>query len=70
VATGIDERQFFRFKRGGNPGLHTIYLLAKALKVPLKDLFEFDESKEIKRWEDEPGRNEYYKSRYGTRKRK
>ncbi len=69
-ATGISERQYFRFRKGGNPGLHMIYLFAKALDVPLKELFDFDESAKVRRWEDEPGVKEYYKQRYPKRKKR
>jgi len=67
VATGVSERQFFRFKRGGNPSLQTIYLFAKALNVPLEKLFEFDTSVGITTIDDEPGTKKYYKERYGRR---
>ena len=68
VATGVNERQFFRFIRGGNPGLRTVYLFAKAAGVPLIELFDFDTSREIFSWEDDPNRKNQHKERYGKGK--
>ena len=62
-ANGIPERLFYRIKKGGNPGLQTILLLAKALNVHPRELFDFDLSRQILYREDFKSWNEYYEWR-------
>ena len=61
LTTGIKDRHYWKLVSGGNPGLQTIFLFAKALNVDQKDLLDFDITKKILRCKDFGGREGYLK---------
>jgi hypothetical protein len=57
--TDIKERLLFKLRKGGNPTLHTIALLAKALEVHPRELFDFEKREGILLSKDFPGLRAY-----------
>lgn len=55
----ISERLIFKLRKGGNPTLHTIALLAKALEVDPVELFDFEKRKGVLLSKDFPDFRDY-----------